>query len=205
MRDLKSSSTINLRIFYSYACRDTYLLFRLLREVQEQGQAVNIVWSPFAIQMDGDPDYWIRPWEQARSELRGFIAASAARQQGKKAFLAFHAALEVAVHEQLLELGDERTLLDTASLAGLDMDFFASAFRDPELARSVYESHQQAAQQYGIFGTPTIVFSNNQAIHLELVEDIPARRSLSLFRDIVDLGNVHPYLSKLERVTALGA
>lgn len=165
-----------------------------------RGEPLNIEWRPFAIEMDGDPDYWARPWEQARSELRGFIAASAASRQGEAAFRSFHAALEAAVHEQLLELGDESTLIGPAEQAGLDVERFTSEWRNPELAQEAQRRHGTAAAKYGVSGTPTILFPNGAAIHTELVDAIPLDQAVQVFHDLIDVGYEHPYFSKLERV-----
>jgi predicted DsbA family dithiol-disulfide isomerase len=151
--------------------------------------------------MDDDAGYWEHTWKDTSSELRGFIAAAAARQQGETAFRSFHDSLETAVHEQLLELGDESTLIGVAEQAGLDLMRFKSGWRDPALALEARRSHENANREHGIFGTPTILFPDEQAIHTELVEDIPIDRALKVFHHITSLGYEHPYISKLERIT----
>ena len=135
---------MHIDIYYSYACRDSYLVFAWLKLIQKSGQALNIRWHPFAIQMDAPNEYWNRSWKTANSELRGFIAAEAARRQGNEAFLRFHDALEQAVHEQLLELGEESTLIAVTQQAGLDMERFQEDWHDPQLAETARHSHVQA-------------------------------------------------------------
>lgn len=131
---------MQLDIYYSYACRDSYLVFAWLKEVKKSGQPLEINWHPFAIQMDDLDQYWKRPWKLANSELRGFIAAEAARRQGSEAFLRFHDALEGAVHEQFLELGEETTLIAVTQQAGLDMDRFLADWHDLQLTQAVQRS-----------------------------------------------------------------
>lgn len=201
MSNQKVKTSPPLTIYYSYACRDTYLLFRLLRQVREQGELLELTWRPFAIEMNGDPRCWERPWDEARSELRGFIAAASARRQGDDAFRSFHEALEVSVHEQLLELGDESTLLGAAEQAGLDLERFKSGWRDRALVLEARRGHENAVREYGVFGTPTVIFPNEETLHIEPVENIPLDRALEVFRDIAGLGYEHPYISKLERIT----
>lgn len=58
---------------------DIYYSYAWLKRVQKSGQSLDINWLPFAIQMDNPNEYWTQPWESANSELRGFIAAEAAR------------------------------------------------------------------------------------------------------------------------------
>ncbi|GAB4580547.1 MAG: hypothetical protein Fur0022_32890 [Anaerolineales bacterium] len=39
-----------IQIFCSYACRDTYLAFAWLKEIQHQGISLELAWKPFALQ-----------------------------------------------------------------------------------------------------------------------------------------------------------
>lgn len=188
---------MKLDIFYSYACRDSYLTFAWLQQVQQQIPTLLIKWHPFAIQIDNASEYWARSWESANSELRGFIAAEAARQQGAEAFQRFHAALEVAVHEQFRELGDQRTLLDVAQQVKLEVDGFQTAWRDPELVRKIHKRHQEAIRKFSVFGTPTLVFPNNRAYHVELTRVPPEANALETFHTIETLATKQPYLQQL--------
>jgi len=188
---------MQLDIYYSYACRDSYLVYAWLKLVKENGQSLYIHWHPFAIQMD-DPEDWEQPWETANSELRGFIVAEAARRQGREAFLRFHDALEQAVHEQLLELKDESTLIGAAQQAGLDIERFQEEWHDPRLAKNAHQRHLQAVERWNVDGTPTIIFPNGRSYHIELNE-IPAKEdSLETFRAIETLTISHPYIGQLK-------
>ncbi len=81
---------MQMEIYYSYACRDSYLVYAWLKRVEKSRQSLDIHWRPFAIQMDEPNAYWTQPWESANSELRGFIAAEAAKRQGSESFSRFH-------------------------------------------------------------------------------------------------------------------
>ncbi|MEO5888386.1 MAG: DsbA family protein [Anaerolineales bacterium] len=186
---------MQMDIYYSYACRASYLVFAWLKMVQKSGQAPNIRWRPFAIQMDDPNEYWRQPWATANSELRGFIVAEAARRQGREAFLRFHDALEQAVHEQLLELGDESTLIGAAQQAGLDVNRFQADWHDPQLAQAAQRGHVQAVEQEHVSGTPTLVSPNGRSFHLELSEIPPQADALEVFRAIETLTVTHPYIS----------
>ena len=190
---------MQLDIYYSYACRDSYLVFAWLKEVKKSGQPLEINWHPFAIQMDDLDQYWKRPWKLANSELRGFIAAEAARRQGNEAFLRFHDALEDAVHEQLLELGEESTLIAVTQQAGLDMDRFQADWHDPQLTRAIQHSHIQGGEKFNISGTPTLVFPNGRSFHLELSEIPPAADTLEAFQVFETMALRLPYIKQLKR------
>jgi len=188
---------MKLDIYYSYACRDSYLVFKWLDGVKKSDQALDIIWRPFAIQMDKSDIYWKQPWATANSELRGFIAAESARQQGDEAFYRFHESLEIAVHEQLLELWDESTLIGAATRAGLDLDRFQADWYDSQLARLAERSHIQAAEQLNITGTPTLVFPNGRSFHIELNSIPTDSATLETFRAVEALAITHPHIRQL--------
>jgi len=190
---------MQMDIYYSYACRDSYLVFAWLKLVEKSGQTLNINWRPFAIQMDAPNEYWNRSWNTANSELRGFIAAEAARRQGSEAFLRFHDALEGAVHEQLLELGEESTLIAVTQQAGLDIERFQADWHDPQLAQAAQRSHMQAIEQWNISGTPTLVFPNGNSYHLELGELPSEAHALETFRAVEILAETQAAIRQLRR------
>ena len=190
---------MQLDIYYSYACRDSYLVFTWLKEVKKSGQSLEMNWHPFAIQLDDPDQYWKRPWKFANSELRGFIAAEAARRQGSESFSRFHDALERAVHQQLLELGDESTLIGAAQQAGLDVNRFQADWHDPQLTRAIQHSHIQGGEKFNISGTPTLVFPNGRSFHLELSEVLPAADALETFQVFETMALRLPYIKQLKR------
>jgi predicted DsbA family dithiol-disulfide isomerase len=190
---------MQMDIYYSYACRDSYLVYAWLKLVQKRGQALDINWRPFAIQMDDPNEYWDQSWKTANSELRGFIAAEAARKQGSESFQGFHDMLEQAVHEQFLELGDETTLIGAAQQAGLDVSRFQANWHDPKLVQIVQRSHAQAIERMNASGTPTLVFSNGHSFHLEL-NAIPLETdALKTLQAIEMLVVTHPYIRQLRQ------
>ena len=190
---------MHIDIYYSYACRESYLVYAWLKRVQKSGQSLDINWLPFAIQMDNLNEYWTQPWESANSELRGFSAAEAARRQGSEYFDRFHDALELAVHEQLLELRDETTLLGAAQLAGVDLDQFQADWHDPQLAQEAQRKSLEGVENLNVLGTPNLVFPNGRSIHLELSEVPKAVDSLELFRAIEMLAIRLPYVNQFKK------
>jgi hypothetical protein len=156
-------------------------------------------WHPFAIEINDKPDYWEQPWASASSELRGFIAAEAARQQGSEPFLRFHDALERGVHEEFMELGEEATLLRAAQLAGLDLDPFQTAWHDFGLTQRLRERHAHAMECHQIFGTPSLVFDGGAPYYLELREIPQKTDALTVFQAVETLASGSPYLRQLKR------
>ena len=188
---------MKIDIYYSYACRESYLVYAWLNAVKKNGQPLDITWRAFAIQMDDPTEYWNQPWSTANSELRGFISAEAARRQSSEAFLRFHDALEHAVHEQLLELGDESTLIGAAQQAGLDVDRFRADWHIPQMAQEIHNSHKHAVEKWKVFGTPTLVLDNKHSIHLELMEKPAEVDALETFQAFETLASRLPYSRQL--------
>lgn len=190
---------MQLDIYYSYACRDTYLVFEWLNRVERKGQNLNINWHPFAIQIDDENNYWNRTWDIANSELRGFIAAESAKQQGQEYFHLFHQYLEQIVHEQFLELGDEETLINVARQANLDLGRFQYDIHNAQLLKNIQDSHLFGIKKWNIFGTPTLIFENQHSFHLEL-NNIPLEvDALEMFQAVEILVNKQTYIQQLKK------
>ncbi len=189
-----------IEVFFSYACRDTYKVFKWLQHLEEQGEALELRWSPFAVEIESEQE-WQQPWETARSELRGFMAAEAARQQGVEALRRFHQQLEQAVHETYLELGDENTLINAAVQARLDMEQFHAVLRSDALAQAAQQSHHRGAKEFNVFGTPTLVFCGSHSVYLELGQLIGDNNTLSLFQMVKAFALEQPQVVQLKRTT----
>lgn len=189
-----------IEVFYSYACRDTYKVFKWLDNLEAQGEALELIWSPFAVEIASEQG-WQQPWETAGSELRGFMAAEAARQQGAAVFRRFHQHLELAVHEAYLELGEESTLINAALQTGLDVGQFQAALKSDQMARIAQQSYQRGTQQFNIFGTPTLVFCGSHSVYLELTEVLSENDGLALFQMVKAFALEQPQVVQLKRTT----
>lgn len=197
---MRSRCTNNGHSYGSHNADQRRFLYE--RRAQPDGLDLDITWRPYAIQMGDDADYWRRSWGEASSELRGFIAAEAARRQGPDAFRRYHDALEAAVHEELLELAEEAVLLGAAENANVDTVPIRAVFESAaEYARAAERSHVRAEAEYGVFGTPTLVFLNGQALHVELEAIPPAEDARALFEHVAALATDEPYVGRLERTT----
>lgn len=190
-----------LDVFFSYACRDSYLVFAWLKQVEQTGVAFDVSWRPFAIQMGDDPGYWQNTWADANSERRGFMATSAAAAQGEPVFQRFHEVLMRLVHEEHQELDDEQTLLGAAAIAGLNAVQFQTDWHNLQLAPQALLSYQQGRANYHVFGTPTLVFPNHQAIHLELNHVPASAQAVSLWQTILMVAQEQPIIRQIKRTT----
>lgn len=192
---------MQLDVFFSYACRDSYLVFAWLKQVEQAGVAFDVNWRLFAIQMGDEASYWQNTWADANSERRGFMAASAAAAQGKSAFRQFHEALMRLVHEEHQELGDEQTLLGAAAIAGLDIEQFQADWHDDHLGLQAFTSHNEGREMYRVFGTPTLLFPNRQAIHLELNGVPVLAQAVTLWETILAVAQSQRVIQQIKRTT----
>lgn len=191
---------MHIDIFYSYACRDSYLVFAWLKLIEKTSKFLAINWRPFAIQMDDSNEYWNHPWATANSELKGFIAAESAKKQGNDSFLRFHHELEKMVHEEFLELDDETTLIGAAQKAGLDIEQFQADWHNSQLIQIIKDSHNQAIKDLNIFGTPSLVFPNGLSFHLELNEVPLEKDAFGFFQSFESITAKYPYIKQLKQI-----
>jgi predicted DsbA family dithiol-disulfide isomerase len=129
-------------------------------------------------------------------------AAVAARRQGGVAFNRFHSALLALKHEEGLDHGKRSTLEEAASRAGLDLERFKIDLDDRDLLREIEDDYLSGRERFGVFGTPTFVFSNGQSAYLRLLPPPPSDEAVSLWEDF--LRNVYdrPYLREMKRPQA---
>ncbi len=142
-------------------------------------------------------------WEQAEDYasrgLRAFRAAEAARRQGEAAFDRFHISLLRAKHEQRRDIADVNILIEVAESVGLEMTLFRKDFADRHLLIRLAEEHTFAVESLGVFGTPTLVFAQRQAIFLKMSVPPPPGESLSVFTELHHLVDRRRYIQEIKR------
>ncbi len=167
------------------------------------GSKLTINWRYFSLeQVNSQQESKWKIWEQSEDYpsrgLHAFWAAEAARRQGKSAFDSFHIALLNARHEQRKDIADRGTLKQIAESVHLGMAQFQRDFTDRKLLAKLAEDHTFAVEVLGIFGTPTLVFPENQAVFLKmsppLLED-----SLSFFNEVRTLAERRQHFQEIKR------
>jgi predicted DsbA family dithiol-disulfide isomerase len=138
---------------------------------------------------------WEQPEDYASRGLPAFLAAEAARRQGETAFDSFHFALLRARHEERRDLADVNTLTEVAKSVDLEMAQFQKDLGDRQLLAKLAEDHTFAAETLGIFGTPTLVFPENQAVFLKMMPLPSTEESLSMFTELRLLAEGRRYTS----------
>ena len=107
-------------------------------------------------------------------------------------------ALLRARHEQRRDIADRDTLIEVAESVDLVMSQFQDNLSDRQLLAKLAEDHTFAVENLGIFGTPTIVFPERQAIFLKMSSP-PPDDCLSVFSELRHLVNRRRYIQEIKR------
>jgi predicted DsbA family dithiol-disulfide isomerase len=132
----------------------------------------------------------------ARGRL-AFQAAEASRRQGR--FDTFHAALLEARHVEGLDLEDRAVIEEVAGQAGLDLGRFRSDLADPSSLQALARDHQRAADQLGVFGTPTFHVPGRGAAYVRVRPAPEGEAALKVFDQVVSITAEEPYFLELKR------
>ncbi len=196
---------IALDIYFDYLCPFVYRANAWLEKVQEgMGGGLSIRWRYFSLEQVNSqqgPEWklWEQPDDFASRGLWAFRAAEAARGQGEVSFERFHSALLHARHQQGKDIADRGVLADVASVAGLEISRFREDLARRELLARLAEDHTAAVEQFGVFGTPTIVFPDGQAVFIKLTEIPPPAEALAVFHELQQLATARTYVREVKR------
>ncbi len=176
-----------------------------LQSVKEEiGSRLTIKWRYFSLeQVNSQKGPQWKIWEQPEGYpsrgLRAFWAAEAACQQGEVAFDSFHIALLKARHEQRRDIADTNALIEVAESVGLEMTRFQKDLSDRQLLAKLAKDHTFAVETLGIFGTPTLVFPERQAIFLKMSQPPSPEESLPTFIELRPLVEGRQYIQEIKR------
>ena len=91
------------------------------------------------------------------------------------------------------------TLAEVAESVSLDMAQFQKDFADRRLLTKLSEDHTFAVETLGVFGTPTLVFPERQAIFLKMSLPPRPEECLSFFTELHDLVDRKRYIQEIKR------
>ena len=168
------------------------------------GPKLTINWKYFSLeQVNSEQGSQWKVWEQPEDYpsrgLNAFRAAEAARQQGEVAFASFHIALLRARHEQRRDIADKNVLIEVAKSVDLEMPRFQKDLDDRRLLAKLAEDHTFAAETLGVFGTPTLVFPERQAVFVKLPQIPPPDESMAFFAEVRHLAERRQYIQEIKR------
>lgn len=204
-----SAATYKVDVYFDYACPFAWAAQLWLDEVQEElGDRLELNWRFFPLEQANAPDPDFRVWEQPNdgknSTLRSFQGYHAAKQQGDEAFRKFHAALFRKRHEDGRNLAGQNVLEAAAEEAGLDMEMFRKDLDSDDVFSLIEEDFTHGRENLEVFGTPTIVFDNDEGAYLKLnYMDMP-EDSTEFFHDFVSIVRDRPNVIEIKRPKPMG-
>lgn len=193
---------MQLDVFYDYLCPFVYRTSVLLQNVRDSGEReLEVRWRYFSLtQVNSKDDGWT-VWDAPESEhVRGrlaFKAAEAARRQD--GFEDFHMRLLRARHVDRVDIDDIAVVERVADESSLELDRFRKDVADPKILAALSRDHRGAVAEYGVFGTPTLVFPGGAAAYLRLSEAPEAPDSLRVFDRVVSIAAEEPRILEIKR------
>ena len=164
-----------------------------MQRVQEEiKDKLDVNWKYFSLEQINSQrglrwKIWEQPEDYQSRGLRAFWAAEAARKQGENVFHSFHIALLKVKHEQQRDIADVNTLIEVANNTGLEMEQFRTDLSNRGLLTKLAEDHTFAVEELNIFGTPTLVFPEKQAIFLKMSPPPLPDECLPIFSELFNI------------------
>jgi len=196
---------INLDVYFDYIWPYVYNAAVWLQKVQEDIKDKLIIdWKYFSLEQINSqrgPQWkiWEQPEDYQSRGLRAFWAAEAARQQGENVFHSFHIALLKAKHEQHRDIANVNTLIEVANNSSLEMKRFKNDLSNRRLLTKLANDHTFAVEELGVFGTPTLVFPEKQAIFLKMSPPPSQKECLPIFNELFDLAYRRRIIHEIKR------
>jgi predicted DsbA family dithiol-disulfide isomerase len=193
---------IEFELFYDYLCPFVYRAAEMLDSVRESGEReVEVTWRYFSLsQVNSRRESWTA-WDAPTGELvpgrLAFAAAEAARRQSN--FDVIHMALLRARHRDRLDLDDPQTVEKLAADSGLDMDRFKHDLAAPDILGALARDHEEGRGTYGVFGTPTLVFTNGSAAYVRLAQPPANGDAVRILDEIVSVAAREPAILEIKR------
>jgi predicted DsbA family dithiol-disulfide isomerase len=204
-----AAENYNVDVYFDYACPFAWAAQLWLDDVKEElGDRLDVTWRIFPLEQANasDPDFriWEQPNDGKSSTLRSFQGFHAAKQQGDEAFKKFHASLFRKRHVDGRNLAGQAVLESAAEDAGLDMDRFRNDLTSDAVFRQIEEDFSHSQSELSVFGTPTIVFENDEGAYLKLnYTDMPSD-PVEFFYDFVGTVRDRPSVIEIKRPQPMG-
>ena len=202
---VNENDNIHLDVYFDYIWPYVYNAAVWLQEVQkDSNNELTVNWKYFSLEQINSqhrPQWkiWEQPEEYPSRSLRAFWAAEAARQQGESIFRGFHIALLKAKHEKQHDIVDTNTIMEVANNTGLEMKQFENDLSNRRLLIKLAEDHTFAVEKLGVFGTPTLVFPERQAIFLKMSPPPLPKECLPIFSELFNLAYHRRIIREIKR------
>ena len=195
------SERITFDVYFDYQCPFVYRVAGLLDAVRRSGRDIDVRWRYFSLtQVNSKDDGWTVWSAPASEKVRGrlpFRAAEAARRQDR--FDEFHLPLLLARHRDQLDIDQADVVEQVATAAGLDMERFRADLGDPTTLESLARDHTHAVAEFGVFGTPTLVFADGASAYVRLSETVNGTGAVELFDRLISVAAAEPRILEIKR------
>ncbi len=171
---------------------------------ESSGGKLRLVWKSFLLEQINStrsPEWKVWEYESFKSrDLPPLEAAKCAALQGEAAFDAFHQRCFRAQHREGRPVAEKKVLLDVAREAGLDVKRFKSYLENGSQRLLVARDHEEAVEQWGVFGVPTLIYPTGEAVYLKLAPgEWENREDDGLFDQLMALFATRPYLLEVKK------
>jgi predicted DsbA family dithiol-disulfide isomerase len=174
--------------------------------VQEKlGDDLRITWKAFLLEQANSRrgEEW-KAWKDRRFTSRDIPPHEAAKsvlaEQGEEAFERFHMAAFRAYHQDKRDIANPLELLAIASEVDLDTTVLAEDLRTRKYREAVGVDHEEADEQYDIFGVPTILFDGQQPTFIKLAAGTwEGADDLELFHALCNIAATRPYVLEVKK------
>ena len=193
-------------IYYDYSWPFVYNATVWLQEVKNiKNDQLIFEWRHFQLEeakMEDSSIFEIESKDLSKTRsLLSAVCAESAKLQGQNLFERFHYAVLNARNNMSprFPLNDFNKFLDLAVDVGLDRNKFIDDFNNPQLIINVKKDHQEGVKKYGVFGTPTLVFDNEQAVFIKTFIPKDKDDYIIFFEYIVKIFRDMPFIGELKR------
>lgn len=203
-----STAAYVMDVYFDYACPFAWAAQVWLDDVEGAlGDTVDVTWRYFPLEQANaqDPDFkvWEQPNDGSSSTLRSFQASWAAKQQGEEAFRKMHAAIFRKRHVDGRNLAGQKVLEAAAEEAGLDLERFREDLQSDAVFAEIERDYIDA-RELDVFGTPTIMFDNDEGAYLKLnYRDMP-EDPVAFFEEFARTVRDRPSVIEIKRPKPMG-
>jgi predicted DsbA family dithiol-disulfide isomerase len=166
--------TTSFTITYDYLCPFARIANETLVADLEGGADYDVTFAPFSLHQNSLPEGSRAVWDGAPGAPTGsgvlaLAWSLAVRDTVPEAFLAFHAALFSARHDDGADLNDPDVLRAVATGVGLDADAIGAVVDGGVPMKVLRDEHTRLVEEHAVFGVPTFI-AGREAVFVRLME-----------------------------------
>ncbi|MEC7837933.1 MAG: DsbA family selenoprotein [Chloroflexota bacterium] len=191
-----------VNVFFDYTCPWVRQAGLWLIDLEEKGQ-IDISWKPFLLeQINSENDENWKSWDQDLKDYlsRGIwphLGGIAARKISKDAGYKYMKAIFEDKHVNRVDVRSREYIIDLSQKIDISSEVFINTMDSKESLNIISSSHIEAEEK-GIFGTPTIEFSDGNTVFLKTFTP-PNDDSISFFEALKTLSTNNTYFGELKK------